>query len=222
MTCQTNYGVITSINEEAMAGRGRPRKFNREEALSVAMQLFWKQGYDATSFADLTEGMGISTSSLAAAFTSKEDLFLEAVDHYVMIEASETGKVLGEQKTARSAIGSVLLRAAQNMTQIEKPSSCLLMLGAINTSPANSVIIDYMVGQRRRATQRLRQRIARGISESDVPEDTDVDAVAAYYATIMRGMAIQARDGASKEELMLVANLAILSWDAIIAAHPLA
>ena len=62
--------------------RGRPRAFDRDDALDRAMHLFWRRGYEATSVSDLTESMGITPPSLYAAFGDKKRLFLEAVDRY--------------------------------------------------------------------------------------------------------------------------------------------
>ena len=55
--------------------RGRPREFDRTEALNQAMKIFWQKGYTATSMNDLDEAMGIKSPSLYAAFGSKEDLY---------------------------------------------------------------------------------------------------------------------------------------------------
>jgi TetR/AcrR family transcriptional regulator, transcriptional repressor for nem operon len=61
---------------------GRPREFDRDEALDRAMQVFWARGYERTSVSDLTESMGIQRGSLYAAFGDKHHLFLEALDRY--------------------------------------------------------------------------------------------------------------------------------------------
>ncbi|MGV0800422.1 helix-turn-helix domain-containing protein, partial [Mycolicibacterium elephantis] len=58
-----------------MASRGRPRTFDRTEALEHAMEVFWQHGYEGASMSDLTASMGINSPSLYAAFGSKEQLF---------------------------------------------------------------------------------------------------------------------------------------------------
>ena len=66
-----------------MSRTGRPREFDRAEALDAALRLFWQQGYEATSISQLIDAMGgISTASFYATFYSKEALFREAVRRY--------------------------------------------------------------------------------------------------------------------------------------------
>ena len=61
---------------------GRPREFERDDALDKAMQLFWLQGYEATGVADLCSHMGVGRQSLYNTFGDKESLFIEALRHY--------------------------------------------------------------------------------------------------------------------------------------------
>ena len=58
----------------------RPLEFDRSKAVNKALVLFWRQGYQATSLADLLAAMGISRSSFYAAFTDKRSLFIECMD----------------------------------------------------------------------------------------------------------------------------------------------
>ena len=77
-------------------GRGRPRAFDRDAALTQAMHLFWRKGFAATSISDLTAAMGIGSPSLYAAFGSKEGLYTEALRHYLgSVDAGTRGRVLG-------------------------------------------------------------------------------------------------------------------------------
>ena len=63
--------------------RGQGRKFDVDTALDAAMSLFWRNGYEGTSIANLTTAMGIKTSSLYAAFKDKKNLFYLVVEHYL-------------------------------------------------------------------------------------------------------------------------------------------
>jgi TetR/AcrR family transcriptional repressor of nem operon len=58
----------------------RPTEFDRQQALTAAMQLFWRQGYTATSLSQLLEAMGIGRSSFYAAFSDKRTLFTECLE----------------------------------------------------------------------------------------------------------------------------------------------
>ena len=196
-----------------MADRGRPRAFDRDAALAMAMRLFWERGYEATSLADLKAAMGISTSSLAAAFGSKEKLFREAVDLYVAREAAGNHRVLAATKTAKEAVEGVLRRAVSRMVRKGEPTGCLIMLGAINTSPENAATIDYLVAQRRAAAEAIQNRIANGIADGDVAESADAAALAGFYTAILKGMALSARDGASRTELNRTVDCSMAAWD---------
>jgi AcrR family transcriptional regulator len=89
---------------------GRPREFDVDEALERAMQVFWARGYDGTSLTDLTGAMGITKSSMYAAFGNKEQLFRKAVKRYAEGPASYATRALHEP-TARG-VAEAFLRGA--------------------------------------------------------------------------------------------------------------
>ncbi len=68
----------------------RPTEFDRRKTVNRALALFWRQGYQATSLADLLAAMGIGRSSFYAAFTDKRSLFIECLELF----AARTIKLL--------------------------------------------------------------------------------------------------------------------------------
>src|SRR6185437_10473382 len=91
---------------------GRPRSFDRDDALKRAMMAFWKYGYDATSIALLTEAMGIGAPSLYAAFGDKRALFDEALDCYARTYGAFILQSVREETDARAAVERLLREAA--------------------------------------------------------------------------------------------------------------
>ena len=61
---------------------GRPKKFNRDDALELVMNEVWRHGYDACSVKGISEMLGITRSSFYHAFGSREELFLEVLKAY--------------------------------------------------------------------------------------------------------------------------------------------
>lgn len=73
---------------------GRPRQFDRDQALIKARNLFWRQGYEGTSMSDLVAELGIASARIYKAFGSKEQLFREAIADYENQEGSFCGSGL--------------------------------------------------------------------------------------------------------------------------------
>ncbi|WP_369200513.1 TetR/AcrR family transcriptional regulator [Streptomyces sp. PU-14G] len=202
------------------AGRGRPRAFDRDAALGQAMRVFWERGYEAASLAELTEAMGIRPPSLYAAFGSKEQLFREAVELYGRTEGGVTARALDEAATAREAIGETLRGNALVYTEPGSPTGCMIVLAATNCAPEHEAVRSLLCDDRRAMERSLRDRMDRGVAEGDVPAGTDTRALAAFYATVLFGLSVQSRDGASRDDLLAVVDAAMASWDALVRTTP--
>jgi AcrR family transcriptional regulator len=194
--------------------RGRPQAFDRQTAIEEAMLLFWERGYEGASFNALTEAMGLSASSLQNAFGSKEALFREAMQHYSEGPSAWYAKALTAPVTAREAFEMLIAEVAANFTRSDLPEGCMVSIVAMQTAPDLSSIREFATQARQASQKALADRLRRGIAEGDVPADTDVDALAAYFGTVFRGMAVQARDGASRTELSTIGAYAMRVWPA--------
>lgn len=198
-----------------MAARGRPRGFDREEALRRAMQLFWERGYEAASLGELTRAMGINRPSLYAAFGSKEALFREAVAQYDAEEGAEIQRILDAAPTARDAVEGVLRHNARAYARPGQPRGCMIVLSSLLGTPESAEIRRFLSENRAAGEAGLRRRIERGIAEGDVPPGADVRRIAAFYTTVIQGLSVQARDGASARALEAIAQAAMAAWDGL-------
>jgi AcrR family transcriptional regulator len=190
---------------------GRPRTFCKEEALDIALKVFWKKGYEGTSIGDLTEAMGINRPSLYCAFGDKEQLFRKALDRYVGEAAELYGEAIG-QPTARAVAERFLRGTADALTDPRHPPGCLAVQGALSCGEAAEPIRRELNARRAAAEASLRDRFERAKSEGDLAPDDDPSDLARYLATVGQGMAVQAAGGASREELRRVAETALQAW----------
>ena len=61
---------------------GRPKKYERDDVLKRAMQLFWKRGFAHTGLQDLEKATGVNKSGLYAEFKDKDDIFVSSLQYY--------------------------------------------------------------------------------------------------------------------------------------------
>lgn len=98
------------MSNSGRAVMGRPRGFDIDQALERAMRVFWARGYEGASLAELTGAMGITKTSMYAAFGNKEQLFRKALHRYGAGPAAYATRAL-EEPTAR-AVALAFLRGA--------------------------------------------------------------------------------------------------------------
>jgi AcrR family transcriptional regulator len=191
---------------------GRPRAFDRDAALLAAMRTFWAQGYEGTSIQDLVKAMGINKPSLYSIFGCKEEIFREAVELYDRLEGKATSNSLVESATAREAVETMLRANAQAYSVTSGPRGCMVVLSSLLGAPENEDVREFLAANRQQGEKVLRDRLIRGINEGDLPPSADVDQLAAFYTTVLEGLSIQARDGATPEKLNTIIDLAMLAW----------
>jgi len=205
-------GIKQATPTKAGKPRGRPLSFDRETALEQAMHVFWQRGYEAASVSELTAAMGITAPSLYTAFGDKERLFLEAIERYANGPGAGFPAALEEEPTAYDAIRRLLLEAAEELTAANHPRGCMISMAATNCSEASAHIQAALVKRREAGNTGIRCRIECGMSRNELPAETNAAALADFYSTVYRGMAMQAADGASRETLVAVAEAAMRAW----------
>src|SRR6188474_2575514 len=122
--------TVTKPKQNKRQTLGRPRAFDREEALELALDVFWRKGYEGASVSDLTEAMGINPPSLYAAFGNKEGLFRKALDRYQASQGTFWKEAL-DAPTAFEVVKRLLRGTAERLTDKRNPPGCLIVQGAL-------------------------------------------------------------------------------------------
>jgi AcrR family transcriptional regulator len=197
--------------EDPIMAMGRPREFDVDKALDLALQVFWRKGYEGASMADLTETMGITKPSLYSAFGNKEELFRKALDRYVDGPGGYVQAALAKP-TARAVVEHLLYESADAVTDPNHPPGCLAVQGALSCGDAAESIKQELMSRRAKGEQDLRQRFERAIAEGDLAQGYDAADLAAYVSAILQGMAVQAAGGTTREQLRKIAEMALRTW----------
>jgi AcrR family transcriptional regulator len=182
---------------------GRPRSFDRDAALAIAMRLFWKHGYDGVSMQHLTSAIGVAAPSLYAAFGNKSALYLEALDRYSELRGALDLSMIDQATSLLQALELVLDATVSGLIDPEGEMGCMINTGMIASHPDNVELVRDL--ERRRAVFRalLCDKLRRW-----VPLER-AESLSRFIVAVMQGMAIQVHDHYTEDELRLVANEAL-------------
>ena len=199
------------MNTQRKVPIGRPRGFDADEALERALLVFWAHGYEGASLDDLTEAMGITRTSMYRAFGNKEELFRKALQRYTEGPASYVARAL-EQPTARDVATAFLNGSVRTTTQPGCPPGCFGVQGSLAAGETGRSARDTLAAWRNNGISLLHERLQRAVDEGDLPADTDPGLLARYLMAVSNGIAVQAAGGATRDDLHMVADMALRHW----------
>jgi AcrR family transcriptional regulator len=186
---------------------GRPRSFDRDAALEVAMRLFWRHGYEGVSFQQLTAATGLAAPSLYAAFGNKASLYREALDRYGTMRLASDLSFMDERLTLVDAVRLLLESTAKGLLDPAGEVGCMLNMGMITNHPDHVDLARELVERRAAFRHLLVEKLHCWV------DGERAESLARYLTTVMQGMAIQAKDGATADELQAIADDALgVSW----------
>jgi TetR/AcrR family transcriptional regulator, transcriptional repressor for nem operon len=99
----------------------RPRHFDEQDVVDRAMELFWTEGYEATSVTDLTAQLGVHSGSLYRTFGDEHALFVRALGRYRETQAIPLAPASPTGGPVLPRIRAVLLAFTELAAEQERP-----------------------------------------------------------------------------------------------------
>ncbi|MDR3485220.1 MAG: TetR/AcrR family transcriptional regulator [Bradyrhizobium sp.] len=185
--------------------------FDVDTAIETATEMFWRNGYERTSLADLTTAMGITPPSFYFEFGSKEGLFKRVLKHYSETRLKRVEEAFN-QPTTRDLAEHFLFCLADLYTETDRPPGCLVVTCSLPSADDDRPVRGELVRIRDARGERLRSRFQDAITGGDLPRDADPDALAHFLMCVAWGMAVDAQGGATRADLQRTAALALKAW----------
>lgn len=191
--------------------KGRPREFCLDEALTAALRVFWRHGYEGASLAELTAAMGITKPSLYAAFGNKEQLFHKALDLYQR-EKLAYMRIAMDAPTARGVAERLLYGALEMQTSGGNPKGCLGVISVSACGVEAESVKAEVVARRALYERPLVERFERAKAEGDMAENLAPEALARYLLALVQGLSVQAGSGARCSQLRQLVETSLSVW----------
>ncbi|WP_417241350.1 TetR/AcrR family transcriptional regulator [Celeribacter sp.] len=198
----------------------RAAPYDRDAALDAAMALFWDKGYHATSLKDLEATLAMKPGSIYAAFTSKENLYLLALERYF--------------ETSRSGIRAAMARAPSPLTGLANHfrgfarlaphdtarQACMMTKTLIDTRTTDPAIVEQARGYLAAMQQEFSACFARAVAIGELPDTADPDRLARRYLANISALRIELARGAPPEDVLTLAEDMALEVEGLRAVIP--
>ena len=187
---------------------GRPTEFDRQAALEKSIDLFWKNGYEATSLTALIREMGIGRQSLYNTFGDKHSLFVEAVEHYI----SQNGQhLLGQLEAPGSPLSNIRKTLEQIVEFVTGGDcrGCLVTNSIVELAPHDEEVGKIVQSMVNRLEKALRVALDRAVDAGEISANADTRALARFFNNTVHGLVVLGKTSASKAALKDVVKIAL-------------
>ena len=184
----------------------RTREFNTEEVLTKAVNIFWLQGFKATSMQDLQDVMRVKRQSLYNAFNNKHDLYIEALKHYHRTVIINNFHPLFTDPSPLKAIKSYFYQRVKDIDNSNVINGCF-----VTNSVAELGVCDEEVRAQTRHTlsymeSAFRSAIERGQQLGEISKKKDSKLLAILLLNNAQGLFVLGKSGTSTRKLKKMVN----------------
>ncbi len=184
----------------------RPREFDRDKAVQQAMELFWRQGYEAASVQALGAAMGLNPGSLYNAFTDKHTLFLEALRCYQEREYRLACELFTGPETGRAAIARFFALVVEQDSADPDHKGCLMVNSAAELADRDPEVRARVAASRDQMTALFHDAILQARRAGEIAADRDPETLAAFLVNSLFGLRLTAKVQPDRAALLAIVD----------------
>lgn len=179
----------------------RHKEFNQEKIVDKAMDLFWRQGYEATSIQALVDHLGIGRGSIYDTFGSKHGLYLAALDQYQKKQGRHSFAPLAQDLPPKEAIAQVFKNLVDEALQDPDRCGCFIVNSAVELA-AHDLDIESRAKQAITEMEAvLFAYLSDASAQGDLPDNRDWRIVARLLVNSILGIRVMAKINPDREIL---------------------
>jgi TetR/AcrR family transcriptional repressor of nem operon len=168
----------------------RAKCFDEQTALRKAMQVFWEQGYSATSIQDLVDRMGINRASLYDTYGDKHRLYLKALEAYQAEESQVFHQLLNTPNPSLAVLEQLFEQLIAQAQDDEQQGGCLMVNSAVERSQCDHAVADFIAQNNAAMVESLARFVSRLQEQGELDSAKDATQLAHYLLMAIMGFKV--------------------------------
>jgi TetR/AcrR family transcriptional regulator, transcriptional repressor for nem operon len=196
-----------------MSSFGRPLEFDPDQALDIAMEVFWCKGYENTSMTDLLGAMDLSKSSFYQTFGNKQQAFERCLKRYSEMLSQDMEGELNAASSGRRFIENLFDTIANTAQQAQGEKGCLMVNSANEFGQRDPTITISLNEGLLLFTKIFIEAVKRAQAEGEISADADPRVIANYLHVSVSGLRTMIKTGADKKSAKETVALILKALD---------
>lgn len=186
---------------------GRTRSFDVGEALDLALDLFWRQGFEGTSVQTLCEAMAVQPGSVYAAFGSKRGLFVAALRRYVDTISAEAVARINGAPSGMEGLRDYFTHLVDAMVDGKRQWGCLITNSLVEFAGRDPELAAMFQVHLANLQTSFAGALVRARTDGDLRSGVGPDS-AALLVTVVQGMNVMAKNRPGRPALEAIVDAA--------------
>lgn len=177
------------------------KKYDRDELLQRAVEIFRRQGYNGTSTAELVAELGVNRKSMYSEFGSKQELFEATLEHY---NAHHLSRVLAPLEAPDAAIEEIRDAFQGYVSAIEgrfRGLGCLMCNTAVERGALDPNSGRHVAAYLERITRAFLHALGNAQESGELDQKVNLDELSGFLTTTLIGIAASIRAEAPPAQL---------------------
>ena len=187
---------------------GRSRRFDVEEALDVALEMFWQQGYEGTPIQALCRAMDLQPGSVYAAFGSKRDLFVAAVRRYIETVSAEAVDRVNSASSGLQGLREYFAHLVDAMVDGKRAWGCLVTNSLVEFAARDPELASMFQLHLARLQTSFAAALARARADGELRPGAGPES-AGMLVAVIQGMNVMAKGRPGRKALQDIADAAL-------------
>lgn len=187
----------------------RVKLFDENEVLTKAMNLFWKQGYSATSVQDLVTHLGVNRASLYHTFGDKEQLFKKSFELYRKQSIDKARQLFDRQPNVKEGFAELFANSIHEAVLDKDRKGCFAVNTTTELVPNDESCLEVLSSNRRDFERLFYEYLKKGKKNGQLKESKDLQSLASFLFITYNGLLVVSKTNTNKKELTDSVNVAL-------------
>ncbi len=200
---------VEAFNASTFFIMPRVKLFDKNEVLTKAMNLFWKQGYSATSVQDLVNCLGINRASIYDTFGGKEQLFRKSFELYRNINLEGVIHFFDNRPNVKIGFSELFHNAIQEDVLDKDNKGCFVVNTTTELIPNDESLLTILEKNKQDFEEVFYNYLKKGQESGQLKTTHDLKSLATLFYTLYNGIRVVSKTRPNKKETSDSINVAL-------------